>query len=162
MCSHDVHFRQLVLTEDAEISRLVSSCTLPWQETSAGRGWQMACRGPLSRHARDTWSVMWPYPSPMCYGINKISHGVSWHNDIGLDAQLRNARKGLLIWISIGSRVSSMELLMMVVILACVCLEAVCFPFEYSAQQIVPCGCVLIVHSHVSSLVAWWFVSIGW
>ena len=43
--------------EEAEMSvwvaGLVSSCTLPWQETSAGRSWQMACGGLQSRHARD-------------------------------------------------------------------------------------------------------------
>ena len=37
-----------------QVAGLVSSCTLPQQETSAGRSRQMACSSLLSRRARDT------------------------------------------------------------------------------------------------------------
>jgi len=40
--------------EVAEISRLVSSCTLPHQKSHAGRGRQMAHSKVLSRRERDT------------------------------------------------------------------------------------------------------------
>ena len=36
-----------------DVAALVSGL-LPWQNTSAGRGRQTACGGPLSRRARDT------------------------------------------------------------------------------------------------------------
>ena len=43
--------------EEAEVQLKVAALVsglLPWQNTSAGRGRQMARGGPLSRHTRDT------------------------------------------------------------------------------------------------------------
>ena len=65
--------------EEQEIARLVSSTTLPHQNSQPGeRGWQMARSKVLSRRTRNTWSVMWWTPGPTCFGINKISHGGLW------------------------------------------------------------------------------------
>ena len=59
--------------EEAEmqlrVATLVSSDTLPWMETSAGRGWQMAHSGSLSRCARDMWSVTWCAPASCALGL---------------------------------------------------------------------------------------------
>ena len=67
--------------EELGLVRLVSSYTLPHQNSQpGGRGQQTARSKVLSRCARDTWSVTWCTSRPYSR-FNKISHGGLWRYD---------------------------------------------------------------------------------